>query len=246
MEAAAVGAQIHHELAPIDHFLLVLLRDAGVAGQDDLDITVLLGEGLGQGVHHVAKAAGLDKGIAFRADKCHAAARLRQVHNRFVHFRFLRSFFFDLRLLFGGSHFHDRRGLDDGRVIQNQRLADNSGVLGHKRLSSDRGVFKLDRFFDSGCGLNGGLRLLCALPAGGGLFLRLGSFGTLCLPGGLLRRRLFCGRLPGGRLLHRLGGGSGFSLILGSAQLGGHAFFGLISTSLFTRHFYSPLFRIQP
>ena len=228
IEAAAVRAQVHHELAPVDHLLLVLLRDAGVAGQDDLDVTVLLGEGLGQGVHHVAQTAGLDKGIAFRADKSHAAARLRQVHNRFVHFRFLRSFFFDLRLRFGGSRFRDRRSLRDGG-----RFLDNGGGLHNVGFLHSRGS------------LSGGLRLLYVFLACGGLLLRLGGLGAVRLLRGLLRRRLFCGRLLDGRFLRGLGGrGGGF--ILGGGQLGSRALFGLIGSSLFTRHFYSPLFRIQP
>ena len=79
IEAAPVGAEIHLELAAVDHLLLVLLGDAGIAGQDDLHVAVLLGEGLGQGVHHVAQTAGLDEGIALGADEGDAAARLGQL-----------------------------------------------------------------------------------------------------------------------------------------------------------------------
>ena len=84
IEAPSVCAEIHHEVALIDHPLLILLGDALVARQDDLHVAVEPGQRPGQGVHDVAEAARLHKGIALRADKGHAAARLRNVvHRRF-------------------------------------------------------------------------------------------------------------------------------------------------------------------
>ena len=67
-------AQVHVELAPVDHLVLVLLGDAGVAGQNHPDVAVEPHQLPGQGVHHVSQTAGLDEGMALRADKGHAAA----------------------------------------------------------------------------------------------------------------------------------------------------------------------------
>ena len=84
-----VGGEIHHELPSVDHLILVLLGDASVARQDDLDIAVELGERPGQGIHHVTQTAGFHEGIAFRADEGYAAARLRKSLRRGLFRRFL-------------------------------------------------------------------------------------------------------------------------------------------------------------
>ena len=61
---AAGVAEVHVELAAVDHLVLVLLRDAGVAGENDADVAVEPCELAWQGVHDVAQAAGLDEGVA--------------------------------------------------------------------------------------------------------------------------------------------------------------------------------------
>ena len=71
---AAGLAQIHVELAAIYHLVLILLRNAGVPGQDDTHIAVLLDQLPGQCVHHIAQTTGLDKGMAFRTNKGNASA----------------------------------------------------------------------------------------------------------------------------------------------------------------------------
>ena len=78
IKTAAVGAEIHIELAAVDHLILILLRDAAVAREDDLDVAVLLHQGARQRVHHITETAGLDEGIALGADESHAAAGRRK------------------------------------------------------------------------------------------------------------------------------------------------------------------------
>src|SRR5699024_12845935 len=78
------------ELARVLHFLLELLGDAGVAGQNHPHVTVELYQLTGQGVHHAAQTASLDKGVTFRADEGNASPgqvghlihRFDLLHNR--------------------------------------------------------------------------------------------------------------------------------------------------------------------
>ena len=65
----AIGAEVHLKRSAVNHFLLILPRDALIAGKDDFHIAVLLHQRLGKRVHHIAQAAGLDKWIAFRTDE---------------------------------------------------------------------------------------------------------------------------------------------------------------------------------
>ena len=71
----AVTCQIHIEASPVNHFILILLRDAFVSWKDDLYITVSSGKRLGKSVHDVSKSAGLYKRITFRSDKGNASPR---------------------------------------------------------------------------------------------------------------------------------------------------------------------------
>ncbi len=75
---AVAEEEIHIELAAVDHLILILLRDAAVAREDDLDVAVLLHQGARQRVHHITETAGLDEGIALGADESHAAAGRRK------------------------------------------------------------------------------------------------------------------------------------------------------------------------
>ena len=137
---AAGVAEVHVELAAVDHLVLVLLRDAGIAGQDDAHVAVQAGKLTGQGVHDVAQAAGLDEGVALGADERHAPARQG---GNVKHWR---------------SLLNDGRGfLDDGRGLLNDGSSllndggdvfhdDGSGFLNDRRgLLDDRCSFLDDR-----------------------------------------------------------------------------------------------------
>ena len=149
---AAGLAQIHVELAPVYHLVLVFLRDAGVAWQDHPDVAVLFDQLTGKGVHHVAQTAGFHERMAFRSDKSNTSAGriIVRFHSNFL--LWLNRFFCDgLRLFCHGG----RCGL----------LGSGLGLLG-----SGLGLF------GSGLGLVSGCRLFfcsrssfcfCGLPLGG-------------------------------------------------------------------------------
>ena len=154
---AAGVAEVHVELAAVDHLVLVLLRDACVAGENDADVAVEPCELAGQGVHDVAQAAGLDEGVALGADERHAPARQG---GNVKHWR---------SLLNDGSGFlDDGRGLlNDGSSLLNDGgdvfhddgsgfLNDGSGFLNNRRgfLNNRRGFLDDRRgFLNNRCSL---------------------------------------------------------------------------------------------
>ena len=71
----SVTGQIHVETSPVDHLLLIFLRNALVPRKDHLHITVPVDQRLGKGVHDISESAGLYERITFRSDKCDAPAR---------------------------------------------------------------------------------------------------------------------------------------------------------------------------
>ena len=215
--AAAGLAQIHVEFAPVDHLVLILLRDAGVAGQDDPHVAVLVHQLAGQRVHHIAQAAGLDEGMALGADEGHASAGGVVLGLSGCGLRHGRG-----RLL-GHRCGYLSHGLGGLCLFSHRLLGFGLRLLGGRLCLFRRRLFGSGLCLFGGLRLNSGLRLFGGLCLGGGLgFLggfRLGSglglLGGLRLGGGLG----FLGGL-------RLGGGLGFlcRLCLGGGLGFGHGF----------------------
>ena len=206
--AAAGLAQVHVKLAPVDHLVLVLLGDAGVAGQDHPHVAVELGQRPGQGVHHIAQTARLDKRMALGTDKRNAPAGQigHLTHGNsllFYGYSLFRSGCSLLNsggfLLPGGSGFLSGRC---GLFLWGSGFVPGGGLFALRRLSLG-GLLFGGRFLP-------GLRLfLCRSFLCGRLCLLLPSRlrFLLCrslVPSGL-RRFCFCGLRLG--LRRRVGGG---------------------------------------
>ena len=173
IKTAAVGAEIHIELAAVDHLILILLRDAAVAREDDLDVAVLLHQGARQRVHHITETAGLDEGIALGADEGHAAAGRRQ---RILLFPVGsgRSFFLLCCSRHRPGRREDRLGRDVGSCVIGRLLfrgvcRGRLFLFGCSRLFCGR--FLCSRFFHGGLLFHGFFR--CRL-------FRFGSSGSFC------------------------------------------------------------------
>ena len=202
-------------------------------GEYDADVAVEARKLAREGVHHVAQAAGLDEGVALRADERHAAARhVRRLHRRsgLDH-----GFGLDVGHLLSGGSLDNRLGLNSRGLLDHRSgLNGGLGLLDHRGGCNSRGLL------DHRGGLNGGLglllRLLCGGFPGSGLFRGgAGLFGGGLFGGFLFLRGglgLFGGLLGGGFL--RSGGGllcrllllSGGGLFRGGLLRGGLSLLG--------------------